>query len=88
MDTSNPSRLDRMDQRNRRRLVWPLLFITWIGLIAGLIDPHWFPAVVGFSAASRAFVSSVWPAASRSRACLADHRPIQRRSAAESTSAR
>jgi len=49
MDTSHPTRLDSMNQRTRRRLVWSLLFITWVGLVAGLIDHRWFLAVIGFS---------------------------------------
>lgn len=35
----------------RKRIVWILWFVTWIGLLAGLWDPVYFEAVVAFSAA-------------------------------------
>jgi len=38
-----------MNEHTRRRFVWTLWFVTWIGLVAGLIDHRWLPAVVVFS---------------------------------------
>ena len=36
---------------NRRRLVWALWFVTWIGLIAGLFSRQFYEYVVFFSIA-------------------------------------
>jgi len=41
--------LERMGDTSRRRLIWSLWFITWAGLLAGLIDRRWYHAVVLFS---------------------------------------
>ncbi|MBD1846587.1 hypothetical protein H6F89_24820 [Cyanobacteria bacterium FACHB-63] len=33
----------------RRKVVWSLWFITWLGLLAGLFAPQWYDFVVWFS---------------------------------------
>jgi hypothetical protein len=38
----------------RRRLVWCLWLVTWAGLLAGLVEPRWYRAVVLFSIAHAA----------------------------------
>jgi len=42
---------ERIPSPARQRLVWTLWCITWLLLLAGLIDPACYPYVVGFSAA-------------------------------------
>jgi len=42
---------DSVPAKNRKRLVWVLWFVTWLGLIAGLFDRTYFEYVVFFSAA-------------------------------------
>jgi hypothetical protein len=49
MNASNPTPLERMNQHTRGRFVWSLWFVTWIGLVVGLIDHRWLPVVVLFS---------------------------------------
>jgi hypothetical protein len=51
MTTQHSSFWDRMPEHNRKRLVWGLWFVTWIGLLAGLFDSVFFEYVVFFSAA-------------------------------------
>lgn len=46
-----PTAWETMPGRRRRSLVWLLWFLTWLGLLAGLIDNRAFTAVVAFSAA-------------------------------------
>ena len=41
---------DRIPQRVRKRLIWGLWFIIWVGLIAGIGDRAYFEFVVVFSA--------------------------------------
>ena len=49
MNNHARSTLDRMPTPTRRRLVWCLWFVTWLGLLAGLSDARWYHAVVAFS---------------------------------------
>jgi hypothetical protein len=41
---------DRIPPRARKNLIWILWFITWVGLIAGIVDQAYFEFVVLFSA--------------------------------------
>ena len=41
---------DRIPQPARQKLMWGLWFITWLGLIAGIVDDVYFEYVVIFSA--------------------------------------
>ena len=41
---------DQIPQRVRKKLIWGLWFITWVGLIAGIGDQAYFKYVVAFSA--------------------------------------
>ena len=49
MTTEMQSHFECMDQVKRKRLVWSLWFITWIGLIAGLFNKVFYECVVMFS---------------------------------------
>jgi len=40
-----------MPEQTRKRLVWCLWFVTWLGLLAGLFDRSWYETVVAFSVA-------------------------------------
>jgi hypothetical protein len=42
---------DRIPQPARKRLIWTLWFVTWLGLVGGLFDRVYFEYVVLFSAA-------------------------------------
>ena len=42
---------ERIPPGARKRLIWVLWFITWTGLVAGLVDRVYFDFVVYFSAA-------------------------------------
>ena len=42
--------LARMPRKSRRYLVWGIWFITWLGLLAGLVDRVYYEYVVIFSA--------------------------------------
>jgi len=41
---------ERMPQGRRKKLVWGLWFLTWLGLLAGLFDHRMYEAVVAFCA--------------------------------------
>lgn len=50
-NTQKPRTLwDRIPPRVRRKLIWSLWLITWVGLIAGISDQAYFEYVVVFSA--------------------------------------
>jgi len=49
MTTKNKSQWDRIPENRRNQLVWGLWFITWIGLVIGLIHREYFEYVVFFS---------------------------------------
>jgi hypothetical protein len=50
MNNGNPTALQRLGERTRRRLVWSLWFVTWVGLMAGGLHNHrYYQAVVVFS---------------------------------------
>jgi len=51
MATQHDSLWDRIPVNIRKRLVWVLWFVTWIGLLAGLFDRIFYEYVVVFSAA-------------------------------------
>jgi hypothetical protein len=51
MATQHDSLWDQIPQDIRKRLVWILWFVTWIGLLAGLFDRVFYEYVVVFSAA-------------------------------------
>jgi len=51
MATQHDSLWDRISLNIRKRLVWVLWFVTWIGLLAGLFDRIFYEYVVVFSAA-------------------------------------
>ena len=51
MTTQQNSLWDRMPLVFKKRLVWALWFVTWIGLLAGVFDPVFYEYVVVFSAA-------------------------------------
>jgi hypothetical protein len=51
MTTQHDSPWDRMSPDIRKRLVWVLWFVTWVGLLAGLYDRIFYEYVVVFSAA-------------------------------------
>jgi len=42
---------ERIPTPTRKRLVWTLWFVTWVGLLAGLVDPRFYEGVVAFSGA-------------------------------------
>lgn len=46
----------RMSPRARRRLVWALWFVTWVGVLAGFFDRTYWGWVVAFSAAHAVLV--------------------------------
>jgi len=50
---------ERIPPRRRKRLVWSLWFVTWIGLLAGLRRPVAYEYVVFFSAAHAVVVLSL-----------------------------
>ena len=41
---------DQIPQRVRKKLIWTLWFITWVGLVVGISDQTYFEYVVLFSA--------------------------------------
>ncbi len=45
------SRWEKLPTSYRKRLVWSLWFVTWLGLLAGLLDRTFYNYVVVFSAA-------------------------------------
>jgi len=51
MTTQHNSFWDRIPEHNRKRLLWCLWFVTWVGLLAGLFDRVFYEYVVIFSAA-------------------------------------
>jgi hypothetical protein len=51
MTAQHDSLWDRMPQPLRKRFVWLLWFVTWIGLLAGLFNRMFYEYVVIFSAA-------------------------------------
>lgn len=51
MATQHDSLWDRISLNIRKRLVWVLWFVTWVGLLAGLFDRIFYEYVVVFSAA-------------------------------------
>jgi len=51
MATQHDSLWDQIPQDIRKRFVWILWFVTWIGLLAGLFDREFYEYVVIFSAA-------------------------------------
>ena len=50
MITQYDSFWGRMPENKRKRFVWGMWFITWIGLLAGLFDRVFYEYVVVFSA--------------------------------------
>ena len=46
-----PTPLERLPTAARKRLIWSLWLITWLLLLAGLVDRRWYVAVVLFSIA-------------------------------------
>jgi hypothetical protein len=51
MTNSNMTIWDRTPPIGRKRLIWGLWFVTWLGLVGGLYDGVYFTYVVFFSAA-------------------------------------
>ncbi|MCG6871851.1 MAG: hypothetical protein LJE84_06130 [Gammaproteobacteria bacterium] len=51
MNNKTESPWDRIPQPIRKKMIWTLWFITWIGLVVGLFVPVYFEYVVFFSAA-------------------------------------
>ena len=51
MTTQHDSLWDQIPQDIRKRFVWVLWLITWIGVLAGLFDREFYEYVVIFSAA-------------------------------------
>jgi len=51
MTTQHDCLWDRIPQDIRKRLVWLLWFVTWVGLLAGLFERIFYEYVVVFSAA-------------------------------------
>lgn len=51
MATQHNSLWDRISLNIKKRFVWVLWFVTWIGLLAGLFDRLFYEYVVVFSAA-------------------------------------
>lgn len=51
MTTQHDCLWDRIPQGTRKRVVWLLWFVTWIGLLAGLFERIFYEYVVVFSAA-------------------------------------
>ncbi len=49
-DASPSPSSPRPTSTGRRKLVWTLWLITWLGLLAGLVQRQWYEAVVYFSA--------------------------------------
>lgn len=51
MKTNSPPFIQspKLSPRFRRGLTWSLWFISWLGLLAGLFSPQWYPATVWFS---------------------------------------
>ena len=51
MTENNPDSIwDRIPRQRRKRLVWVLWFVTWLGLLAGLYNLVFYEYVVVFSA--------------------------------------
>ena len=50
MTTNDRTLWDRIPTRARKSLIWSLWFVTWLGLVGGLVDSVYFEYVVIFSA--------------------------------------
>lgn len=50
---------DRIPGNIRKAVIWSLWFLTWIGLLAGLVDRTFYEVVVAFSAAHAFLILSL-----------------------------
>ena len=56
MSINSDSLWDTMPGNIRRKIVWVIWFITWVGLLAGFFNREYYEYVVFFSAAHAVFV--------------------------------
>ena len=56
MSINSDSLWDTMPENIRRKILWILWFITWLGLLAGFFNREFYEYVVFFSAAHAVFV--------------------------------
>lgn len=51
MPTNNRNKWDKIEPTRRKKLVWIIWFVTWLGLVAGLFYRVYYEYVVYFTAA-------------------------------------
>lgn len=51
MTAPTPSPWERTPAKTRKRIIWALWFVTWLGLLAGLFDRRFYVAVAWFTVA-------------------------------------
>ena len=56
MSINSGSLWDTMPENIRRKILWVIWFITWLGLLAGFFNREYYEYVVFFSAAHAVFV--------------------------------
>lgn len=56
MTAMNELLWNKIDGPGKKRLLWMLWLITWVGLLAGLLDQFYYQYVVLFSAAHAVFI--------------------------------